>query len=177
MGPLWIPIIGFPFLAGTICLLLYLKLRSEQKQTDARLARLRQKREEIAKHGEQPSDEIFQQPSLTDLQGQWRMVSVGKKGKFAPEEVFAKSLTLFTISENNYEISPMGLKGQLVVDSSKCPTHLDQHNTKGEIRLCIVRIRNGELEICQAVVGDDRPTDFNPNRLDNASLTRFARAD
>jgi len=57
------------------------------------------------------------------------------------------------------------------------PNQLDQHDDNGDTHLCIVRMRNGLLEICQAEVGKPRPTDFDHMRSDGASLTLFKRTE
>ncbi|EMI17093.1 hypothetical protein RMSM_05988, partial [Rhodopirellula maiorica SM1] len=45
----------------------------------------------------------------------------------------------------------------------------------GETHLCLVRLRNGHLEMCQGEVGKPRPLDFNRKRRDGASLVLFER--
>ena len=175
MNTICIPLIGLPLLVVVVGLLLWLKLKKDDQKTQDRLEKLRKKRAKIALHGEQPGDEIIANLSLSDIQGRWRMVSVGRRGNFAPPEVLQSSEVVFEINGDAFTIPHTGTTGRLMLSTSHTPVHLDQLNDDGDNHKCIARIRNGELEICQAENGDERPANFNPNRHDNASLTRFTR--
>jgi uncharacterized protein (TIGR03067 family) len=176
MNTLWVPLVGLPVLVVVVGLLLWLKIKQDDRKTRSRLEKLHNKRAKIALHGEQPGDEIVSDISLHDIQGRWRMVSVGRRGKFAPPEVLQASKVIFEIKGEAFAIPHSGTTGRLVLNASHRPVQLDQINDDGDNHKCVVRIRNGELEICQAENGEERPSNFNPNRHDNASLTRFARA-
>ena len=118
--------------------------------------------------------------TLEDLQGRWRMVSVGKNGNFAPPQMFINtridlliegtSFTVFTNDERNKV-------GHFQLDSTQNPTHYDEHFTEGDTgtNLCIVRVRSGEIEFCQAEEGDPRPKNFSEKRTDGATIARFRR--
>jgi uncharacterized protein (TIGR03067 family) len=127
----------------------------------------------VAAFGEQPGDKIQSLFALDDIQGEWKMVSVGKNGNFAPSMVMQNSDLRMVIDGERYSVN--GSAGKIVLRSEGTSTIMDQLDDNGDTHLCIVRLRNDELEICQGEVGDSRPVDFNPERSDDASLTRFAR--
>jgi uncharacterized protein (TIGR03067 family) len=121
------------------------------------------------------ADNIVDNVSLESIEGLWRMISVGRNGNFAPKAVIDKAnLTIaivggtFTVT-NSLEMSTVELNNKVT------PNQLDQIDANGDKHLCIVRLRNGCLEICQGEAGRPRPTDFNRKRKDGASLTMFER--
>ncbi len=171
----FLPLLGIPVFIIGIGLIVWLRIRKEDGETAERLRKLEEKKQRIALHGAQPGDEIRNDISLQDIQGCWQMVSVGRNGNFAPPEVFEQRIVRFRIDGIHVVIEPHNTTGTLKVDNSFQPVRLDQCDDDGDIHLCIARIRNSELEVCQSETGADRPQNFDPNRNDNASLTRFKR--
>lgn len=131
-----------------------------------------------SKRTDNHTDESVQEfVTIDSIQGQWRMVSVGRNGNFAPQEVIDESNLVMSISGNEFELSDSGSSGTLKLRNNVLPTHMDQLDDDGDIHLCIVRFRNAELEICQGEVGKKRPMHFSEVRFDGASLTRFKSID
>ena len=120
-------------------------------------------------------DRIIDSVTLEAMQGEWELVSIGRNGNFAPQHVIDNSRMTMSIDGDNMSVVESDGSSKLKVDNGVSPTQLDQLDDDGDLHLCIVRIRNDELEICQGEVGKDRPTDFNPNRSDGASLVRYAK--
>jgi len=158
-----------------IGMLAWARMKKEDREAAVRLAKREETRKRIALHGAQLGDVIVDDVSLEDMQGSWEMVSVGRNGNFAPPEVLQNASVGFVVSGARFFIEATNGTGTLKVDRSFSPVHLDQCDDDGDTHLCIVRLRNGELEICQGETGSPRPETFDPNRHDNASLTRFKR--
>lgn len=130
---------------------------------------------DLSMHEAKPDDEIIENVSLETVQGRWRMVSVGRNGNFAPQHVIEKGNLVMTITADRYLLNGTQEGGRLKICGGSMPTQMDQLGDDGDSHLCIVRIRNKELEICQAEVGGKRPSDFRAMRSDGASLTRFEK--
>ena len=118
---------------------------------------------------------IVDHVSLDHLQGLWRMVSVGRNGNFAPKEVIEKSNFTIAIVANTLTNTSALTMSRIEIKNDVVPNHLDQTDEDGETHLCIVRLRNHHLEMCQGEVGKPRPIDFNRKRRDGASLVLFER--
>ena len=127
----------------------------------------------LSPHGEQPGDKLQTSFTLDDIQGDWRMTSVGRNGNFAPSTVIEETNLLMSIEGPRYSVE--NSTGRLILTPAADGVQMDQIEDDGDTHHCIARLRNDELEICQADVGQQRPTDFRPDRTDDASLTRFAR--
>lgn len=120
--------------------------------------------------------------TLNDLEGKWQMISAGKNGNFAPPGVTLGANICMFVADDRYTITQggaLGDKGTIQLDASKSPVHFDQHVTWGDdvgsVHLGIIQLANGELEHCQAKMGQPRPNDFSRDRTDDASLARFRR--
>ncbi|MDB4766939.1 hypothetical protein OAG71_04545, partial [bacterium] len=108
--------------------------------------------------------------------GLWSMVSVGRNGNFAPPDVIKRSAIAIAIIGNTFTVTNTLKLSTVEIKNDVVPNELDQTaDDDGETHLCIVRFRNGMLEICQAEVGKPRPTDFSHQRTDGASLTLFQK--
>lgn len=175
LNALLLPLLGIPVFIIGIGLIVWLRIRKENRKAADRLAIREMKKQQIALHGAQPGDVILNEISLQDIQGCWQMVSVGRNGNFAPPEIFEQRIMKLRIEGVHFIIEPRNTTGTLRVDNSFQPVCLDRCDDDGDIHLCIARIRNGELEICESKIGADRPQSFDPDRKDNASLTRFKR--
>lgn len=125
--------------------------------------------------GEDAEEVIIDHVSLDELQGLWRMISVGRNGNFAPKEVIEKSNFTIAIVSNTLTDTSALTMSTIEVNNDVVPNHLDQTDEDGETHLCLVRLRNNHLEMCQAEVGKPRPIDFNRKRRDGASLVLFER--
>jgi uncharacterized protein (TIGR03067 family) len=175
LNALLLPLLGIPVFIIGIGFIVWLRIRTESRENADRLRKRIEKKQQIALHGAQLGDEILNQISLQDMQGCWKMVSVGRNGNFAPPEFFEQEIVRFVIEGVRFAIEPRNTTGTLKVDNSFEPVHFDRCDDDGGVHLCIVRIRNDELEICESEIGADRPQSFDPERKDNASLTRFKR--
>lgn len=175
LNALLLPLLGIPVFIIGIGFIVWLHIRTESRENADRLRKRIEKKQQIALHGAQLGDEILNEISLQDMQGCWKMVSVGRNGNFAPPEFFEQEIVRFVIEGVRFAIEPRNTTGTLKVDNSFEPVHLDRCDDDGDVHLCIVRIRNDELEICESENGADRPQSFDPERKDNASLTRFKR--
>lgn len=112
--------------------------------------------------------------TLDTLQGRWRMIEVGKNGKFAPIFETALSNFVMEIAGDRFSFSS-NEGGRLHIDNATFPTAMDQIGDDGDTHRCIVRLIDGLLEICQGDVNKPRPKDFARARRDDASLVKFSR--
>jgi uncharacterized protein (TIGR03067 family) len=112
--------------------------------------------------------------TLDNLQGRWRMVEVGKNGRFSPVVETALSNFVMEIAGDRFSL-PSNEGGRLHLDNGTFPTAMDQIGDDGDIHRCIARLIDGQLEICQGDVNKPRPKDFSRSRRDDASLVRFSR--
>lgn len=122
--------------------------------------------------------------TLEALQGEWRMVSVGRNGNFAPAAVIQSSNIRMIITGNEYRVVNEGTiadQGTLVLDAANRPAHLDQHISHGaeagSVRRGIVRLRDGLLEHFQGTSGGSRPEQFVREWSDGTSLAGFRRVE
>ena len=118
--------------------------------------------------------------TLASLQGTWRMVSVGKNGRFAPKSFLAMARICITIEGDRYKVAVNGRvdgRGTIVLDESTSPALLDRHievgDDAGQVRLGIVRFRHGMLEEFIAEKGCPRPKQFVRRWNDGADLAIF----
>jgi uncharacterized protein (TIGR03067 family) len=125
----------------------------------------------------QPDDDIVVDVTLESIQGLWEMVSVGRNGNFAPPELIEQSQVAIAIVGNTSTMTKTLELSTVKINNDFTPNHLDQTDENGDKHLCIVRMRNGLLEICQAEVDKPRPSDFDHMRSDGASLTLFKRTE
>ena len=103
------------------------------------------------------------------------MVSVGRNGKFAPPKVIAETgITIAIVGDTFTDTNTLELTN-VRLNNATIPNMLDQIQDNGDAHLCIVRMRNQFLEICQADNGKPRPTDFAHARIDGATLALFER--
>ncbi len=116
------------------------------------------------------------------LQGQWRMVSVGKNGNFANPDDMSAANILFEVKGDTYTVSVSGNtveQGTIKFDLSQTPAHMDQHVTegddKGKSHLGLVRLVEGRLQNCQGDIGQARPVSFESSDNQSASLATFER--
>ena len=121
------------------------------------------------------NDDIVDDVSLEAIEGLWRMISVGRNGNFAPKDVIEQSNFAIAIVGNTLTVTNSLEMSTIELNSSVVPNQLDQTDQDGDKHLCIVRLRNGYLEICQGEAGRSRPKDFARRRRDGASLTLFER--
>lgn len=120
--------------------------------------------------------------TLENLQGRWRMVSCGQGGRFAPKDMILGAQIILKIEGDRYTTTIRGEvdeQGTLKVDTTKEPVTFDQYvktgKDAGRVHMGIVRMRKGDLEHCQAEIGQPRPKDFARKRKDTASLVLFKR--
>lgn len=111
------------------------------------------------------------------MQGLWRMISLGRNGNFAPQEHLDKMNFAIAIVSNTMTITNSLEMSTFELNNTVVPNQLDQFADDGDKHLCIVRFRDGKLEMCQGEAGKPRPVDFNRKRKDGASLTLFERVE
>lgn len=110
---------------------------------------------------------MTQAPTLNDLQGEWKIVSVGQDGGKAPFFIpwFAK---LRLKVDGDHYTKFMGSDafetGRLTVAPSSGHAQMDEHVESGDdadkTHLGIVRWVGKKLEHLQGKIGDDRPAGF-----------------
>ncbi|MGE0606712.1 MAG: DUF2314 domain-containing protein [Pirellulales bacterium] len=121
---------------------------------------------------------------LDDLQGRWLMVSLRRGGKDAPAEVIKKAQILLEVKGGTFVTYIGGQeveRGKVKLNAASSPATLDQRiksgKDKGKVQQSIVRIAGDGLQMCQAEVGDERPTEFDSSEGSSHSLAHFERAD
>lgn len=117
--------------------------------------------------------EIVDLVTLESIQGLWRIISVGRNGNFAPPEVIEQENVAIAIVGNTMTLTNTLELSSIELNNDVIPNQLDQTDQNGDTHLCIVRMRGGNLEICQGEVAKPRPTTFDRQRNDGASLTMF----
>lgn len=120
--------------------------------------------------------------TLESLQGKWKMVGVGRNGRFAPALTMASAKIYMTIEGDKYTITKDGTirdRGIVKLDTNQTPVHFDQHIQHGDdagcVHLGIVRFKDGILENFQAEKGCPRPKKFVTKWSDGASFAKFRR--
>ncbi len=121
--------------------------------------------------------------SSKDLQGTWKMVSLGRAGQFDKPDDMTSAGIEFIVEADRYRVVAGGAvqeQGVLVLKTDEAPVHLDQQVTAGadagKSHLGLARILDGKLQNCQAALGEPRPDSFNPRPDSTASLATFARS-
>lgn len=117
--------------------------------------------------------EIVDLVTLESIQGLWRVISVGRNGNFAPPEVIEQGNIAIAIVGNTMTLTNTLELSTIELNNDVIPNQLDQTDQDGDTHLCIIRKRDGNLELCQGEVGKPRPTNFDRQRNDGASLTMF----
>ncbi len=112
---------------------------------------------------------------LETLQGEWRVLEMGKRGRFAPVEELALANMRMRVSANRLTMLGSNETDQLKVNTSVFPTEIDQIGTDGETTRCIARLIDGQLELCQADPGKPRPVDFSRGCSNKNTIVRFVR--
>lgn len=82
LNALLLPLLGIPVFIIGLGLIVWLRIRKENRENADRLRKRTEKKQQIALHGAQAGDQILNEISLQDLQGCWKMVSVGRNGNF-----------------------------------------------------------------------------------------------
>lgn len=113
--------------------------------------------------------------TIDALQGEWRMLECGKRGRFAPVEELALADVRMKVLGDRLTMLGSGATDILHLNGSTFPTELDQVGPDGEVTRCIARMINGQLELSQADVGKPRPTDFSRLRSNPNTVVRFTR--
>jgi uncharacterized protein (TIGR03067 family) len=109
------------------------------------------------------------------LQGEWRVLEMGKRGRFAPIEELALADLRMRVSGDRLTMLRSGETDKLKLNAATFPTELDQLGTDGKTTLCIARMLDGQLELCQADPGDGRPSNFSRDRSNKNTVVRFVR--
>ena len=115
--------------------------------------------------GKQPQSRV--PTSLEKLQGEWKVIRIGKNGNRAPRLLMWIVRIRFRIDNDRYITSARGEtieEGRLTLQPHEEFAYLDQHvetgDDAGKTHLGIIRFVNGKLEHLQADVGDERPSGF-----------------
>jgi uncharacterized protein (TIGR03067 family) len=114
---------------------------------------------------------------LETLQGEWRVLEMGKRGRFAPIEELALANMRMRVSGECLTMLGSGETDKLIVNTTNFPTELDQIGADGETTRCIARMIDGQLELCQADPGKPRPLDFSRSRSNENTIVRFVRVE
>ena len=106
-------------------------------------------------------------PSLNDLQGEWKIVSVGQNGGKAPFFIPWLMKPRLVVEGDRFT-KYMGDRvietGRLVISPASGYSHMDEHiesgDDDGKSHLGIIRWVGKKIEHLQGKVGDDRPSGF-----------------
>lgn len=117
-----------------------------------------------------------------DLQGKWKLTSLGKNGNFAEPDDMSAANIIFVVEGEMYSVmagDEFVEKGTLTIDVDQNPAQLDQNISEGpdagKAHLGIFRIVEGKLENCQGAIDQARPTSFDSKDNATASLAVFER--
>lgn len=113
--------------------------------------------------------------TLDALQGEWRVLEMGKRGRFAPIEELALADMRMRVSGERLTMITSGETDTLKLNVATFPTEMDQIGIHGETTRCIARMIDGHFEICQADAGQARPTSFSRERSNKNTIVRFVR--
>ena len=118
----------------------------------------------------------------TELQGAWKMISLGRNGKFDEPDDVSTAGIVFAIDGEKYSVTAgdqVQEQGTLVFNASENPAHFDQAITEGpdagKSHLGIIRLVAGKLHNCQAAFGEPRPQSFDAQANSSATLAIFER--
>lgn len=120
--------------------------------------------------------------SLKDLQGEWKVIRIGKDGNRAPRFLMWLVDIRFRIEGDRYTTSAGGEvieQGKLQFQSKANFAWLDQHvesgDDAGQVHLGIVRLVTGRLEHLQAEIGCERPLGFPYNKETKGNMALMKR--
>lgn len=106
-------------------------------------------------------------PTLADLQGEWKIVSVGQNGGKAPFFIpwLMKPRLLVDGDRFTKFMGDQAIEsGRLVVstegDLATFDEHIETGDDRGKVHLGIIRWVGKKIEHLQGNVGDDRPAGF-----------------
>ncbi|WP_144055212.1 hypothetical protein [Rhodopirellula baltica] len=106
-------------------------------------------------------------PTIDDLQGEWRLVSVGQNGGKAPFFLPWIIKMRMTIEGDRFTKHMGGNvfeTGRLTLAQNGEYSHLDEHidsgDDSGKVHLGIVRWVGKKVELLQGKIGEDRPSGF-----------------
>lgn len=98
------------------------------------------------------------------IDGTWVMVSGEEDGKPIPEDAVKTAKLVIKGNEHDVTVGSATYKGTHKVDRSKTPHTIDATDEagpfKGETTLGIFEVKGGEMKVCFAPPGKDRPTEF-----------------
>jgi len=121
-------------------------------------------------------------PTLSDLQGTWRLTRVGKNGNKAPFFLMWLINLGLRVENNRYFILVKGEvieEGTLTVttrgDYSEFDQHVETGNDAGKMHLGLVRFVGKKLEHLQAEAGDPRPAGFPYSEKTRANMALMKR--
>lgn len=124
------------------------------------------------------ADEPAVKKDVSQLQGEWSMVSGSADGTAMPEQMLKQMKRVCKGDEVTTTMgSQLFMKAKISIDPSKKPKTIDYHMldglTKGKIQPGIYEIEGDTFKSCFAKPGADRPTDFNPG--DGRTLSIWKR--
>jgi uncharacterized protein (TIGR03067 family) len=122
-------------------------------------------------------------PTLDDLQGKWRLVTVGRNGGKAPFFVPWLIKIRWQIDGSRYtklvrgEVSETGrLALKPTTDHALLNELIETGDDAGQKHLGILRLNGRRLEHLQAEIGDPRPESFPYTKVTQANFAVFKRA-
>jgi uncharacterized protein (TIGR03067 family) len=119
---------------------------------------------------------------LSQLQGEWTMVSSSADGQAMPDPMVKQMKRvckgdelIVTMSGNTY------FKARITIDPSKTPRTIDyamtEGLTKGKQQFGIYELNGDTFKSCFAKPGADRPTDFKPGEGRTVSVWKREKAE
>jgi uncharacterized protein (TIGR03067 family)/prepilin-type processing-associated H-X9-DG protein len=95
------------------------------------------------------------------FQGSWTVVSASKDGQEVPEEIRKELKMSFAGKKITISIMGMDIKGEITLDPSKSPKHIDiMFEGKDEKGYGIYKVEGDTIKICAGETKDSRPKEF-----------------
>ena len=128
---------------------------------------------------EPPSDAVKKE--LTQLEGEWVMVSGERDGQALPEE-YVKTAT--RVAKDGVSTVTIGgmvvMKSKYTIDPAKKPKAIDFEATEGEAKgnklVGIYELDGDTLKFCLAPADKDRPTEFTAKEGSGRTMSVWKRA-
>jgi uncharacterized protein (TIGR03067 family) len=117
---------------------------------------------------------------LTQLQGEWSMVSGSADGQIIPEQMLKQMKRVCKGDETTTTMAgQVYFKAKITINSSKTPKTIDYQMTegvtKGKMQLGIYELDGETFKSCFGKPGAERPTDFTSKPGDGRTVSVWKR--